>query len=51
MVVCGSRASLEITKTVYNYLICFFCCYRRDEEIIMPAEHVGVVKENYQWKV
>ena len=23
----------------------------REEEIIMPAEHTGVVKENYKWKV
>ena len=23
----------------------------REEEIIMPAEHTGVIKENYKWKV
>ena len=23
----------------------------REEEIIMPDEHIGEVKENYQWKV
>ena len=23
----------------------------REEEIIMPDEHTGTVKENYQWKV
>lgn len=23
----------------------------RNEEIVMPAEQTGIVKENYQWKV
>ena len=30
---------------------CGFLVFSRNEEIVMPAEHTGLVKENYLWKV
>ena len=29
----------------------FLLVSSRNEEIVMPAEHTGLVKENYIWKV
>lgn len=31
------------------YIIFFFLL--RSDEIVMPAEHTGLVRENYLWKV
>ncbi len=40
--------------TVYDYILCVFILYfilSRGGEIIMPDEHSGFVRDNYQWKV
>lgn len=29
----------------------FASCFYRNEEIVMPAEQTGLVRENYEWKV
>jgi len=34
----------------YDYFMIFFLCCR-SEEIVMPAEQVGLVRDNYLWKV
>ena len=41
----------NICNDLKVYPLIAVCLYFREEEIIMPDEHVGVVKENYQWKV
>ena len=33
------------------WTVCLSFTQYREEEIIMPDEHVGDVKKNYQWKV
>ena len=38
--------------TVIEVSDCVLCVLlHREEEIIMPDEHTGVVRENYLWKV
>ena len=34
----------------YTFLL-FSFCFVRGEEIVMPAEQTGLVKDNYLWKV
>ena len=40
-VICSSEHAF------YNSL----CTFNRTEEIVMPAERSGKIKENYEWKV
>jgi len=37
-------------KLVLTLVLLFFLWYR-NEEIVMPAEQVGLVRDNYLWKV
>ncbi|KAB0793293.1 hypothetical protein PPYR_12913 [Photinus pyralis] len=39
----GSDFDQELLNDIYNAI--------KSEEIVMPAEHTGLVKENYLWKV
>ncbi|XP_025837200.1 Golgi-specific brefeldin A-resistance guanine nucleotide exchange factor 1 [Agrilus planipennis] len=36
---------------VYRFCLILLINFRRNDEIVMPAEHTGLVKENYLWKV
>ena len=47
------NSSAGYISTVFALSVCFNIALSnyREEEIIMPDEHSGVVKENYQWKV
>lgn len=41
-----------IKKLFYlNILFKYISTYHRGEEIVMPAEQTGLVKDNYLWKV
>lgn len=36
---------------LYTPSLIMYACISREDEIIMPDEHGGMVKENYLWKV
>lgn len=40
-------------KLLFSYTLSFiiYLLFARGEEIVMPAEQTGLVKENYLWKV
>jgi len=40
--------ALTLVPLFFGWYI-FLCC--RNEEIVMPAEQVGLVRDNYLWKV
>lgn len=42
---------MQIAYQFKNHKQFFFIFFNRNEEIIMPAEQTGLVKENYLWKV
>ena len=40
----------SVLRVHFVYICCPCLCYRSDE-IVMPSEHTGLVRENYLWKV
>ena len=42
--------SINIILSLYVIIFILFILFRNDE-IVMPAEQTGIVKDNYMWKV